>query len=33
MRKYERFWRAYTQGPVKNKYGIKVGHEKVMLEV
>ena len=33
IRKYERFGRACTKGPVKNKYGIIVGHEKVMLEV
>jgi len=33
LKKYERFWRACTQGPVTNKYVIMVGHEKVMLEV
>jgi hypothetical protein len=33
MKKYERFGRACTQGPVTNKYGITVRHEKVMLEV
>jgi len=33
MKKYERFGRACTQGPVTSKYGIIVRHEKVMLEV
>ena len=33
MKKCERFWRACTQGPVTNKYGIIVGHEKIMLEL
>jgi hypothetical protein len=33
MKKYKRFGRACTQGPVTNKYGIIVGYEKVKLEV